>query len=176
MVGEAIILCEAQVPVQVAPPGQPKEELRQACESAARKLGTKSLRSVDLKFLEAHRAKLTDREQECARHLIDEVQFVVFAERALQEEDHRQFGQLMFQSHESSKDRLRDTSPEVDLLIDLARTHPGCLGACSNGKGSANLVDYHQAEKFMEHMSRQYPSRTGVKLQLTVCQIVDGAA
>jgi galactokinase len=173
MIGEAVILCDA--PVQDAPTTQVDNDLREVCDSAARKLGAKTLRSVELKFLEANKGKLTEREHECARHVIGEVQLAVFAERALEEEDHRQFGQFMFQSHESSRTELRNTRPEAELLVELARAHPGCLGACSKGTGSINLVAYHQAEKFMDYMSRGHDAQGGPKLQSVVCQIVDGA-
>ena len=65
------------------------------------------------------------------------------------------------------------------MLVDLARAHPGCLGARLTGGGfggaTINLVSYHQAEAFMEFMARQYETRSGHKLKPIVCQIVDGA-
>jgi uncharacterized protein (DUF2384 family) len=36
-----------------------------------------------------------------------------------------QFGQYMFQSHESSRDFLKNSTKELDILVDLARKHPG---------------------------------------------------
>jgi len=85
----------------------------------------------------------------------------------------------MFQSHESSRDFLKNSTPELDLLVELARAHPGCLGARLTGGGfggaTINLVSYHHAEAFMEFMARQYETRSGHKLQPVVCQIVDGA-
>ena len=104
---------------------------------------------------------------------------VVAGERSLEDQDHRQFGQYMFQSHESSRDFLKNSTPELDLLVELARAHPGCLGARLTGGGfggaTINLVSYHQAEAFMEFMARQYETRSEHKLQPVVCQIVDGA-
>ena len=41
------------------------------------------------------------------------------AERALQDDDHRQFGQYMFQSHESSRDFLKNSCEELDVLVEL---------------------------------------------------------
>ena len=155
-------------------------ELRENCESAARKLGAKSLRAVESKVLEANKAKLTQREYECARHIVSEIQRVVAGERALREDDHRQFGEYMFQSHESSRDLLKNSTKELDLLVELARQHPGCLGARLTGGGfggaTINLVAHHQAESFMDHMAATYEKRGGIKMRPQVCQIVDGAA
>jgi len=177
LVGEAIILCNSGVKHALV--GGEYNELRQHCHTAAQKLGAKSLRSVELKFLEANQAKLTRREYECARHVVSEIARVAAGERALGADDHRQFGQYMFQSHESSRDFLKNSTPELDLLVELARAHPACLGARLTGGGfggaTINLVSHHQAESFMDHMSRRYESRTGHKLQPVLCQIVDGA-
>src|SRR5204863_8574260 len=120
---------------------------------------------------------LTLREYQCAHHVVSEIARVVAGEKALHEDDHRQFGQYMFQSHQSSRDFLKNSTPELDLLVELARGHPGCLGARLTGGGfggaTINLVSYHRAEAFMEFMARQYETRSGHKLHPLVCQIVD---
>ena len=177
IIGEAVVFCDSGVNHALV--GGQYRELRQICESAAGKLGAKALRSVDLKFLKANQPKLTAREYECAYHVVGEIQRVAAAERALRQDDHRQLGQYMFQSHESSRDWLKNSTCELDLLVELARAHPGCLGARLTGGGfggaTVNLVAYHQAENFMTTIARQYQERTGQKLQPVLCQIVDGA-
>jgi galactokinase len=177
LTGEAIIVCNSGVKHSLV--GGEYNELRQSCEAAAQKLGAKSLRSVELKFLEANKSKLSQREYECAHHVVTEIARVAAGDRALQADDHAQFGQYMFQSHKSSRDFLKNSTPELDLLVELAREHPACLGARLTGGGfggaTINLVPHHQAEGFMEHMSRDYEKRTSHKLQPVVCQIVDGA-
>jgi galactokinase len=177
MPGEAVIVCNSGVKHELV--GGEYNELRQNCESAARKLGAKSLRSVELKQVEAGKSRLTTREYECARHVVSEIARVVAGARALREDDHQQFGQYMFQSHESSRDFLKNSTRELDILVELARQHPGCLGARLTGGGfggaTINLVAHHQAESFMQHMSAKYEERTAIKLSPLVCQIVDGA-
>ncbi len=176
--GEAVIVCNSNVKHELV--GGEYNELRQNCESAAKKLGAKSLRSVELKQVEANKSKLSPREYECTRHVVGEIARVVAGERALREDDHRQFGQYLFQSHESSRDFLKNSTPELDALVGLARQHPGCLGARLTGGGfggaTINLVKHHEAESFMEHMKREYEKAVGVKMTPLICQIVDGAA
>ena len=142
-------------------------------------MGAKSLRSVELKQVEAAKTQLSAREYACARHVVSEIARVVAGARALREDDHQQFGQFMFQSHESSRDFLKNSTKELDLLVELARQQPGCLGARLTGGGfggaTINLVAHHQAEAFISQMSRLYHERTGVALKPLVCQIVDGA-
>jgi len=177
MIGNAIIVCDSGAKHELT--GGEYNELRENCESAAKKLGAKSLRSVELPHLKAHKSKLTEREFECAYHVVGEIQRVVFGEKCLRDEDYLQFGQFMFQSHESSREFLKNSTPELNLLVGLARQHPACLGARLTGGGfggaTINLIAYHQAEDFIAHMAKKYEERTGIKLQPVVCQIVDGA-
>ncbi|MFO1475785.1 MAG: galactokinase [Verrucomicrobiota bacterium] len=177
MAGEAIIVCNSGVKHALV--GGEYNELRQNCESAAAKLGAKFLRTVELKDVEGAKDRLTPREYECARHVVSEIARVVAGARALRDDDHRQFGQYMFQSHESSRDFLKNSTRELDLLVELARKHPGCLGARLTGGGfggaTINLVAHHEAESFMRHMAEQYEAKTKIKLAPMVCQIVDGA-
>ena len=178
LIGEAIIVCDTGVKHSLV--GGEYNELAQNCAAAAKKLGAKFLRSVEMKYLLANKAALTQREFECAHHVVSEIARVVAGERALRDDDHRQFGQYMFQSHESSRDFLKNSTKELDLLVEIARKHRGCLGARLTGGGfggaTINLVAYHQAESFMEHMSREYESAIGIKMKPMVCQAVDGAA
>src|SRR5207247_6014248 len=106
-------------------------------------------------------------------------QRVVAGERALRGEDHGQFGQYMFQSHESSRDLLKNSTAELDLLVEIARGHSACLGARLTGGGfggaTINLVAHHQAESFMTHMAEGYRKQTGREMKPLLCQIVDGA-
>ncbi len=178
LVGQAVIVCNTGVKHSLV--GGEYNALRDHCEAAARKLGAKSLRSVEMKHLQANRAQLAPREFECAHHIVSEIARVVAAERALRADDYRQFGQYLFQSHESSRDSLKNSCPELDVLVAVARLHPGCIGARLTGGGfggaTINLVAYHQAESFMEHITREYAVKTGIKITPQVCQIVDGAA
>jgi len=177
MPGEAMVVCDSGVKHRLA--SGEYNELREHCESAARALAAKSLRSVELPWLKTNRGNLNQRQYECAYHVVGEIQRVVFAEKALNDDDHRQFGQYLFLSHESSRDFLKNSCPELDLLVELARAHPGCLGARLTGGGfggaTINLVAYHQADDFMKTIAEQYEQRTGRKTKPVVCQIVDGA-
>ncbi|MDW8309696.1 MAG: galactokinase family protein [Verrucomicrobiales bacterium] len=177
LTGEALVVCDSGVRHALVA-GQ-YAELRHNCESAARKLGAQALRSVELADLKAQRGRLSEREFECAYHVVSEIARVVAAERALREGDHAQFGQYLFQSHESSRDFLRNSTAELDLLVELARAHPACLGARLTGGGfggaTINLVRHHEVEDFVEYMAREHERRTGRGLRPQVCQIVDGA-
>jgi galactokinase len=178
MIGEiALVMCGSGV--RHAHAGGDYNALRQDCESAARSLGARSLRSVELPFLKAQRARLTERQFDCAYHVVGEIQRVVAAERALRAGDFVQFGQYMFQSHESSRGFLKNSTAELDLLVEIAREHSATLGARLTGGGfggaTINLVRRDQVEAFISFMAAQYQQKTGRVMRPMLCQIVDGA-
>ena len=178
IIGEiSIVVCDTKVKHTLA--GGEYNALRQFCESAAAKLGVKCLRRVDPPMLAANRSRLTEREYQCAAHITGEVQRVIFGARALRDGDFEQFGQYMFQSHESSRDVFHNSTPELDLLIDLARAHPACYGARLTGGGfggsTINLVRRDQVQEFMRAMAKQYQDKSGHATEPMLCQIVDGA-
>jgi galactokinase len=175
LIGETLVICDTGARPEANESGF--ADLREHCQIALRALRAKSLRSVEAAYLKRCRADLNHREYACAYHVVGEIQRAVFAERALREDDHRQFGQYLFQSHESARDAFRIGSPEVELLMKLARAHSGCIGArCVGGSAEAtvNVVAYHQVEDFIRSISRQYEKRTGREIKPAVCQIAGG--
>lgn len=178
MVGEiAIVICNSGVKHSLV--GGEYNELREMCESAARKIGVRSLRAVDLKMLNANKAKLSEREYQCAYHVVGEIQRVIAGAKALRADDFAQFGQYMFQSHESSRDYFKNSTKELDLLVELARQHPATLGARLTGGGfggaTINLVKRNAVRVFCDFMAAEYEKKTGIKIEPLQCQIVDGA-
>ncbi len=178
LLGEvAIVICDTGV--RHDPTSGACNELRALCASAAHKLGVKSLRSIEPRLLAANKARLTDREHACAYHVAGEIQRVIHGARALRADDFAQFGQFLFQSHESSRDHLRNSSPELDLLVDIARAHPACLGARLTGGGfggaTIHLVERPHLDAFQAALAKHYEQRTGKKVHPALCQVVDGA-
>ncbi len=154
-------------------------DLRAECDAATRALGLKSLRSVDASFLNATRQRLTERQFQCASHLVGETHRVVAATRALRDGDFAQFGQFMYQSHESSRNLFGNSCAELDELVALAKIHPGCLGARLTGRGfggsTLNLVHRAQSDSFAKAISTVYEKRTGLKITPLICKPADGA-
>jgi galactokinase len=155
-------------------------ELRAHCESAARKLGVQFLRFVDLAQLEANKGKLSLRDYQCALHIVGENHRVTHGERALREGDIYQFGQYLLQSHASSRDNFKNSTPELDTLVEIAQKLPGCYGARLTGGGfggaTINLVQHDAAEEFQRRLAEGYFKRTGVRTEPWIAHIVDGAS
>jgi len=71
--------------------------------------------------------------------------------------------QYLFQSHESSRDFYKNSTPELDLLVELARSHPAALGArltgLGLGGGTINLIKRDEIKSFNQYMSAGYEKR-----------------
>lgn len=178
LIGEiAWVLCDTGI--RHAEIATALSNLRAECDAATSALGVKSLRSVDASFLNANRQRLTEHQFHCARHLVGETQRVVAATRALRDGDFAQFGQFLYQSHESSREFFGNSCAELDELVALAKIHPGCLGARLTGHGfggaTLNLVHRAQAESFAKTIATVYEKRTGRKITPLICKPADGA-
>lgn len=154
--------------------------LREEWNSAASALGVKSLRTVDKTFLNGNRRRLTERQHQCAIHFVGETQRVIAGSRALRDGDLAQFGQFMYQSHESARDSLQNSCAELELLVSLAKIHPGCLGTRLTGSGfggaTLSLVLRGQADGFAKAVATVYEKHTGIHITPVLCEAVNGAS
>ena len=176
--GIAVVVCNSGVKHELV--GGEYNELRACCEAAARQLEVPLLRQATPDMLAAGRSRLSQREFQCASHIIGENTRVESGVRALRAGDFAAFGRLMFQSHASSRDDFHNSTAELDLLVEIARAHPACLGARLTGGGfggaTINLVRREGLAGFNEHMAREYPLRGGPALVPLVCRVADGAS
>lgn len=75
-----------------------------------------------------------------AAHIIGENERVWRACELLERSDAKGLGELMNQSHESSRLNFENSTPELDRLVDLARKQPGVLGARLTGAGFGGAI------------------------------------
>ncbi len=74
----------------------------------------------------------------------------------------------MFATHASLRDLYEVSVPEIDLLVEIAKSLPGCFGARITGGGfggcTVNLVSKEQAESFAKELKRNMILRPLIKL------------
>lgn len=157
---------------------------RQDCESAAAKLhaandSIKALRDVSMEQLEEMKELLTHREYLHAKHIVGECERVAKGVELLEKGDVKAFGQLLFESHESSRVNFENSTPRLDYLVELAKSIPGCLGARLSGGGfggiSIHLVEEDQAEDYGKRLAAAFELQTGDEPQIIKCAIGQGA-
>jgi galactokinase len=87
-------------------------------------------------------------------------------------------GRIFREGHESLRDDLEVSIPELDLLVDLAYDH-GAIAARMIGGGFGGsvlaLARENDAERLVDAVTRRYADRAGPEATPYVCASVDGA-
>ncbi len=177
-----LVLCNSMVKHAVAV-GEYNAR-RAECASAVKVLqkaspDVRALRDVSTAMLEAHRHDLPDVVYRRARHVVTEDERVLQSAIALRKNRLEDFGALMFESHQSMRDDFEISCRELDLLVELARSRPGLVGARMTGGGfggcTVNLVRADAVEGFRDSMIEAYERETGRKPDVFVCAPAEGA-
>jgi galactokinase len=138
------------------------------------------LRDATMADLEKARGSMSENAYLRCRHIITENARVEEAARALAAGDMRRMGELMYEAHASYRDDFAASCTEADLLVELAATQPGVIGARLTGGGfggcTVNLVEVAQAEPFRESIHRAYLERAGIDADIYLCQAAAGAS
>ncbi len=157
---------------------------RRDCEAAAAKLAkryseVKTLRDVTPEMLEAGKGDLSRLEYLRAKHVVGECDRVWRGVKALEGGDVEAFGRLLFESHESSVANFENSTAELDYLVELAHSIPGCLGARLSGGGfggiTIHLVRDADAETYRERLAEAFAVKYGTLSETILCAIGDGA-
>jgi len=115
-------------------------ERRAECQQAVDSLRNvnsevKALRDADDAMLGEVRDKMSPTVFARALHVVSENARVLNAMDALEAGDYDRLGELMNDSHDSLRDLYEVSSPELDLLVDVARSTEGVLGSRMTGAG-----------------------------------------
>lgn len=156
---------------------------RAACEEAVRLLREYKpemtcLRDISPQEFAAYSEYLPELIKKRAEHVVKEIARVESAVNALEREDTRAIGALMFAGHVSLRDDYEVSIPELDTLVSLARTLPGVIGARLTGAGfggcTINLVWSAEVEAFIEGLEAGYLKQTGKQAKVYVCHASEG--
>lgn len=158
---------------------------RADCEEAVRILsaltpGVKSLRDINGETFNQFASQLPERIRKRARHVVEEIERSRRAIPLLEKGDILQFGRLLNDCHASLRDLYEVSIPELDVLVRLAQSLPGCYGARLTGAGfggcTVNLVEAKKAGTFAGQLSAGYEAETDLHPEIYICQASRGAA
>jgi galactokinase len=159
-------------------------ERRAACEEAVRLLshdlpGIQALRDVSVQSFNRFSHQLPILVEKRARHVVEEIERTRQAIPLLQQGETRAFGKLMNACHVSLKDLYEVSTLELDTMVQIAQSLPGCLGARLTGAGfggcTVNLVSRNQTEAFSASLGPEYERRIGLHPEIYICQASQGA-
>jgi len=153
---------------------------RQECQAAARHFGVEFLRDVSPQLLAEKGQGLDEILLRRARHVITENVRVIEMVTSLLYGDAKKAGQLLNESHASLRDDFEVTNAALDLIVEIARTHPACYGARMTGAGFGGcaiaLVKTRDVEKFSTYVTERYHQAAGLEPSLYAVKAGQGAS
>ncbi len=123
----------------------PYNARRQSCEKAAAELNqlvdyeVSALRDIKFEDFEALKGKIDPEAAQRATHVVGEIHRVEEGVKLLADGRVEEFGQFMFDSHETSRTAFENSAPELDCVVEAAR-EAGALGARLSGGGWGGSV------------------------------------
>ena len=138
-----------------------------------------ALRDVTCAEWEQHRSAMPELTAKRSAHPIGETQRVAKGSELLAHGDLAAFGQLMFDSHQSSREMFENSCLELDVVVDAAKLIPGVLGARLSGGGFGGsvvvLVHPRDAETTAKALTQVYTRHFGTPCDTRVIRCSDGA-
>lgn len=157
---------------------------REECEKAIsilqqRDPSIQSLRDISVAQLQQYQNDLPESLFKRAHHVVTEIQRTKDATRALENQDLRTLGELMYQSHRSLQKDYQVSCPELDFLVEQTLDKPYILGSRMMGGGfggcTLNLIEQDQMEAFTALVGANYKNQFGVELTPYKVSIGNGA-
>jgi galactokinase len=158
---------------------------RASCEKAVELLRKykpelRSLRDISTVEFAAYSDYLPEEVRMRAEHVVHEIFRVECGIHALNESDAKLFGGIMFAGHRSLRDLYQVSIPELDTLVEIARSLPGIYGARLTGAGfggcTVNLIEAAQAEAFIQGLVAGYRQKTNKEAKVYLCQASAGVS
>ena len=157
---------------------------RQECETGLQALsqvlsGITALRDVSISQFREHAHILDPVVRARCQHVVYENARVLEAVEALESGDWVHLGQLMYASHESLRDLYEVSCPELNAMVEIARSVEGVYGARMTGAGFGGcaiaLVEERALEDLEKAILRRYHEMTGRDPQLLHTGVASGA-
>ena len=158
-------------------------ERRSECEAALKDLqevlDIKTLGDLDIEEFEKYKGNIKDEvNQKRAKHAVYENQRTIRAVKELKNNNIKEFGQLMNDSHVSLKDDYEVTGIELDTLVSAAWKQPGVIGSRMTGAGfggcTVSIVKEESVDNFIDQVGKIYEEKIGYKADFYVVDIGDG--
>ncbi|MCF7802557.1 MAG: galactokinase [Candidatus Marinimicrobia bacterium] len=176
-----IVLCDTQVRRELAT--SEYNVRRSQCEAGVailRKYDSdiESLRDVSLELLQKHQSEFDPVVYKRCEYVVEENLRVEKACGLLEQEDFREFGELMNASHNGLSNKYEVSSVELDFLADAAGDIDGVLGSRMMGAGfggcTINLVQADALEEFSAYIKKRYQEDFGKDALIYVSRIMGG--
>jgi len=150
-----------------------------ALKALKKEIDAKNLCDIDMLTFQSHKHLISDPILEKrALHVISENFRVNAAAKVLKEGRLEEFGELMYQSHESLKMLYEVSGAELDTIVEFCKEYKGCIGARMTGAGFGGcaiaLVDKSRMDDFTKRLVGVYKDRIGYDPTVFASEIGNG--
>jgi galactokinase len=155
-------------------------ESAEATKRARRRLvGVRTLTDIRPEQLDRLKGSLPDRLYRRARHVVTEHARVRQAVALLERGDLEAVGELLFESHESSRTDYENSTAALDFVVDRLRERDAVLGARLTGAGFGGAVLGWTRPSFdgddARALASRYERAFGAELSVRCCRPAPGA-
>ncbi|NNG09701.1 MAG: galactokinase [Arenibacter sp.] len=128
-----------------------------------------SLRDVDTAMIQEYENNMDPILYRRCSFIVKENQRVLEAKEALQKNDLKRFGELLYLAHEGISKDYEVSCPESDFLVDFTKKYETVLGARQTGGGfggcTLNIVHKDMADQFIEEARAAYKEAFNIDLE-----------
>jgi len=179
----SILLCDTGVKHSLA--SSEYNIRRQECEEGTSVVAKQFpnihlLRDVNLEQLKACASQLSEETLRRCSYVIEENLRLENTCKALQNNDYKTFGEMIYASHEGLKNKYNVSCNELDSLIDIAHATEGVLGARMMGGGfggcTINIVHNQAVSLFKDRVKRDYYRKNNKPENIIEVAITEGTS
>lgn len=158
-----------------------RQEVEQALAIVQEKYPeVRTYRDCNAEHVEAVREKLGETLYKRSHFVVQEIQRVIDAVEALDGDNFKRLGELMFATHEGLSKEYEVSCDETDFLVDAVRRDTKVLGARMMGGGfggcTINLVEKGYEDELIEKMTEAYKAQFGIELKAYKVEIANGTS
>ncbi len=148
---------------------------RKECETALQTIReiypqVNTLRDVDEDLLKTIREELTGKQYDRVLYVLQENDRVLKGAEFLKTGNLKDFGKLMFQSHQGLSKLYEVSCPELDFLVDFVKDKQYIYGSRMMGGGfggcTINIIEADKIEEFGKEVIKAYFEKFGIKADL----------
>ena len=136
------------------------------------------LADLSITDLEKYKTDLDEIVYNRCKHVVFECDRVLKAESAMKSGDVIKLGKLLNESHESLKNLYEVTGIELDTLVELAQSHPACIGSRMTGAGfggcTVSIVKSDSITDFKSYVLKHYENKIGYVAEAYDATIEEG--
>ena len=150
-----------------------------ALKALKKEVEANNLCDIDLQTFQSTKHLLNDPVLEKrALHVISENARVKKAAEVLKQNELKEFGQLMYQSHRSLKDLYEVSGIELDTIVEFCQCYKDCIGARMTGAGFGGcaiaLVNKEKMDDFARGLVDFYKDKIGYEPTVFASEIGNG--